>query len=456
MSIASSDHVRHLNGSTAWSRRAFLAAGACVLSPPLWAQANGEVLTPEQFGAAGDGRRDDTDAFLRLFDTARRERKSIRLGRSRSYLLSRNGWTGLSLDGFSGLVIDGNDATIRVRALPTQRLVRHPSKAVISISGGSATIRSLNVDLGGLEAAALGFDQCRMDVRGCSFTNGSRDSKSFAVYATRSSGTLADNQAARIGFFYYLGPSYAGYHSANLTVTGNRAEDLSKDLVVGFIKDSLIAGNVGRRLFSGIALSAYAPFDTFSENVVVRDNDISDFASHGFQTDVVGEIEVKNIRVIGNRFANGTELSSGVYMLRARGFEIEGNEITNARHGITMQRAFDGRVAHNRLTAGPAHRSAGLMVAAGERGDVGNVVIERNVVTGYERGAFLTGPQARARGVIVRGNSFADGGWGIWAPYDSPGLTISDNELRRNRHGDLEVRGRNVRVLRNATAGASR
>lgn len=63
-------------------------------------------LTPEEFGAVGDGTTDDRDAFSRLFAAAASEKKPIELKADTQYML--NNWLNIP----ANTVINGNNATI--------------------------------------------------------------------------------------------------------------------------------------------------------------------------------------------------------------------------------------------------------------------------------------------------------------------------------------------------------
>lgn len=108
------------------STRRSVIAGACcscALALPLssaCAQAS-EELSPESFGAAGDGRTDDWEAFRRLTEAInRRGGGVVRLGRGKTYYFGRYNRAGrpsynLAFANCSGLTIEGSGAKIDLK-----------------------------------------------------------------------------------------------------------------------------------------------------------------------------------------------------------------------------------------------------------------------------------------------------------------------------------------------------
>jgi hypothetical protein len=106
------------------TRRHFL--GGCVLGATLpaaacRAEAVGTQFRPETFGAVGDGRHDDYDAFERMVSAINAARGgTVALTSGRAYYLNRfvspsNGVTGFSFRDCDGLTIEGNGANIGVK-----------------------------------------------------------------------------------------------------------------------------------------------------------------------------------------------------------------------------------------------------------------------------------------------------------------------------------------------------
>ena len=104
------------------TRRHFLFASVGAL--PLTAceaRAVGPQFTPESFGAAGDGIRDDYHALQRMVDAVNGAGGGqIIFGPGRTYFVDRfvtasNGISDLTFTGCDGLSIDGNGATLSVK-----------------------------------------------------------------------------------------------------------------------------------------------------------------------------------------------------------------------------------------------------------------------------------------------------------------------------------------------------
>lgn len=167
-------------------RRQFLAASAASAVVPCRADAAGTVLTPEQFGARGDGITNDTMAFGALSaEVNRRGGGTIALGRGRTYVLGKQTrgaplWRGagkvawgpeplLELHDLGGsLTIIGNGARLRAEAglrfgtfdpesdKPTTRPmpnyhgaeIASPYRALIVVQNcrGPVTIRDVELD----------------------------------------------------------------------------------------------------------------------------------------------------------------------------------------------------------------------------------------------------------------------------------------------------------------------
>lgn len=106
------------------NRRQFVVACGAGLSFPLpacAAQAARAQFAPEAFGAVGDGRADDYDAFVRLTQAVNSARGgSVALAPGRTYFMNRyvtaaNSVADLTFDQCDGLTIEGNGAKIAVK-----------------------------------------------------------------------------------------------------------------------------------------------------------------------------------------------------------------------------------------------------------------------------------------------------------------------------------------------------
>lgn len=406
-----------------------VAAVAC-------AESVADVVRPEAFGAAGNDTRDDAAAFAAAFAAAAARGLPVVLAAGARYRLGTAGWRGLHAP--SGLQIEGNGATILARALPGQGLPVGVGNALIRVDGGAVTIRDLNFSLGGLPVAALALDGCRLDIQGCSFTDGHRSNRSFGLFLTRCSGAIRNNSARATGHAFYVGHTDAGLGSHGLTVAGNRGNALAADLVVGVLRDSVIEDNQCDGMFSGVALAALAATGSFCENIVVRNNVFANFRGQGIQTDVYGEIRDRNIQVLDNVLRAGAPTSAGIYMLRVDGFQLLRNRIEGADYGIVVDAAVDGLIQQNEIVAGGRFRTRAIGLVAAN-GDIRRIRVLANHGTGFIDGVILEGQRGRVSDVEIAGNELGGGGWGVRATNGVSGVRVRGNTFRGNRTRDIQV-----------------
>ena len=430
------------------SRRAFLggalAAGMLPLAPSFAQIATGGV-TPERFGAAGDGSRDDSRAFAEALAAAAAGGVPLLLGEGRRYALGRPGWRGMDVPVRAPVAIEGRGATIALRGLPRQGFAIGAGNPAIRFAGGSVTVRNLNFDLGGLAAAAMEFVDSAIHVEGCGFADGFAANTSFGLYVNRCSGSILANSARNIGHFFYVGHTNPGWHSRELRIAGNRATGLATDFVVGVLKDSTIADNIGDGMFSGVALAAFDRMRSFSENVTVTGNRFSNFRGHGIQTDAIGDLRLRNILIRDNVLRNGGETSAGLYLHRIERFAATGNTIENSSYGVVLDDASGGTVTGNRIVAG-ARRAINGFYLSGHLGPVEDVEIVGNLVSGYEHGLASGGSAAGGvRRLNVRRNEFVNGGRGIFVVEPASDIVVDDNVVSGNRR-DLDINSRGVRL----------
>lgn len=419
-----------------------VAATAC-------AETMAGAVTPEAFGAAGNGARDDAAAFASAFTAAAARGVPIRLTAGARYRLGAAGWRGLRAP--SGLQIQGNGATLLVGALPSQGLAAGTGNALIRVDGGAVAIRDLNVDLNGLPVAALALDNCRLEVQGCSFANGDRANRSFGLFLTRCSGAILNNRARALCYAFHVGHSDPGHGSRDLTIAGNRGDALTVDFVVGILRDSVIEHNQCDGMFSGVALSGYAANRAFCENVIVRNNVFAHFRAHGVQTDIVGEIRARNIQVLDNELRAGGTGSAGIYMLHVDGFQLLRNWIEGTDYGIVVDAAQDGLIRQNRIVAGGRFRTRAIGLVAGY-GEIRRIRILDNQGTGFTDGIILEGQRGAVADVEITGNALRGGSWGIRATTGVSAVRVRGNLFSGNRTRDVQA-GAGVTLGANRTVG---
>ncbi|HEX8667481.1 MAG TPA: hypothetical protein VF727_03805 [Allosphingosinicella sp.] len=140
-----------------FSRRTFLGAVAGAATAGTFSgcarAAAGQTFTPEQFGARGDGRSDDYDAFARLVKAVNAAGGgTVLLGAGRTYRIGRfvapgNGVVDLAFDGCDPLVVEGNGAKISVEGRFARTSPKIRGLAGLHIENSrNVTVRNLELD----------------------------------------------------------------------------------------------------------------------------------------------------------------------------------------------------------------------------------------------------------------------------------------------------------------------
>lgn len=431
----------NLHLTPAFARRTVLGFIAASAALPACAQMVPDVVRPEDFGAAGDGRRDDSRALATALTAASNGGVPLELGAGRIYAVGGRGWPGMRTVPGRGIIINGNGATLRLHAAPQQGLPVGNGKALIRVDGGTARIDGLNVDLGGQEAAAIALDRCQLEISGCNFSNGAAGSiKSYGLFATRCEGTIADNGGSRLGHLFYIGHTDRGTHSSRLRITGNHGRDLVGDFIVGVVKDSLIQSNTCVGMFGGVVLSAYDREGSFCDNVTIVGNSFSNFRAHGVQTDVIGGVVDRRLTIADNVMTGGGAGAAGIYLVRIDGFEVTGNRMEAVDYGIVLDIARNGSITQNVITAGGRHRTRAIGLVAA-LGDIMAIRILANQAVGFEDGIILEGQRGRVSDIEISQNSFTNGMRGIRATAGFNDVVVRNNIARGNSAVDVDIRG---------------
>lgn len=406
-----------------------VAAAAC-------AETIAGAVRPETFGAAGNGRRDDAAAFAAAFAAAATRGLPVTLTAGARYRLGAPGWSGLRVP--SGLVIEGNGATLIAAALPRQGLPAGTGNSWIRVDGGAVTVHNVHFDLGRLPVAALALDRCRIDIQGCSFAGGHFSNQSYGLFLTRCSGVIRNNTARDTGHAFYVGHTDTGMGSHDLNIAGNRGNGLAADLVVGVLRDSVIEHNECNGMYGGVGLAALALMGSFCENILIRNNVFANFRAQGIQTDVVGDIRDRNIRVHDNVLRAGGRTSAGIFMLKVDGFEVLRNRIEDSDIGIVVDAAQDGLIQQNQIVAGSRFRTRAIGLVAAY-GDIRRIRILNNRGAGFPDGIILEGQRGRVSDVEISGNELSGGDWGVRSTTGVSAVRVRGNTIRGNRNRDIQV-----------------
>lgn len=440
-----------MNGAVAFrtSRRCLI--GGLIAAPASMgllsaAERDPQGVTVEQFGAVADGRRDDARPFAAALRECGRTGAPLMLAPGAHYSIGSEGWHGLATLPGADIVILGQGATLHLKAVPSQTFAAGEGNALLRFTGGSATVRDVSFELGGLPAAAIEAFGTRVSIEGSRFANGAGGNRSFGLYLNRSSGLVSTNSGKRVGHFIYVGHTDAGQHSSRLEIANNRAVELSGDFVVGVLKDSVVRDNIADGMFSGVALAAFDRAGSRSENVTISGNSFANFAAHGVQSDVVGNIRLREIVVRNNSFRQGRAASSaGVYLIRVDGFDVEGNLVQGTTDGVVLDAVAKGSVRDTKLEGAGKARN-GVMLA-GDVGAVEDVIITGNEVIGYAVG-IASGGSAKGgvRRVRIERNSLRNGGWGLRIVEPAIAINVVGNLLSGNRRGTIFASARGVTV----------
>lgn len=412
-------------------------------------------LYPEQFGAVADGTTDDAAAISLAITAAAANNRPLRFTLGKTYAVGSTGWVGFLIS--SALTIDGNGATIKALVVPSQGFTTGVGNPVFrSASAGTVKVSNLNFDLNGLQVAALDFHNTIPIVEGCAFRNGyatgvgNGSNLSWGIYLTQipRGGRIAGNIFNVLGYGIYSHTD-ATMEVYGIEISGNTVTDLGADFVVGIFKESRIVNNEIDGCFSGIALSALASTGTFSSDVVVSGNLISNFFANGVQTDVIGAITARKI-VISDNIASasgGTSSTGAIYVVGGDDFVIRGNRGDAVRAGIVFDFSSNGVIEGNQFTAA-ATSTVGISVP-GENGVCSNVVVQGNLVRSFATNVNIASGLSAVTNVSVIGNATTGGTRGIWVQTGAAGVTLDHNRCSGATTSDIQVAVQNVQVGEN-------
>lgn len=419
--------------------------------------ANGRALAPEQFGAVGDGARNDTAAVQAAIDAAAASRGStVQLQAGRTYLVS-----GLNVR--SGVRLVGPGARLLQRRMDTPALqVPADAEAVLldgfEVDGGGRSLGASAVTIAGARVRLDGLHVFNSHGHGVHVLNGARDVvvqdlvvedtgsrergagvavgsegggepprrvlvKGCRVARTGKAGlsihrsavgvTMAENSIAHTGIG---GDGIAAYGSANrdsiyvanrVTTAGNNGLHVGGDdlTVVG----NRISGAEQRGIsVSSNSLTAGSP-PAEASGALVRRNSIykargRSGTGYGLQIQRYTRATVEDNRVVSSA-------KSGIVIAATRYFRVEDNYVRRSASGsgIMVTASRDGSVAgndvlYNRLDG--IHLAAGAR-EAGRRRFVARVRIVRNRARGNRYGVYVA---ARLSRVSIRDNDLSPRG----------------------------------------------
>jgi hypothetical protein len=396
-------------------------------------------------------------AFQAALNDAKLTKSPIVLVGGKTYAMGSANWPGLRVD--SGFVdIRGNGATIRVLALPKQDIFVGGDKSLIRVTETDGIrLKDLNFDLNRLPVTALCTSRCNdIRINGGGAFNGAVGTNSVFAWAMRGHGFSArDCICHDIDFAFRAGHTDAGTQFDNVRLVNNRAYTLNADFLACVGSDIVLTGNVVNGVYSGVALSGYDGTATTCGNVMITQNQFSNYVAHGVQSDLVRspsqDVKLTNIKISGNSFESKVSTASAFYCYGATDFQFSGNTVKSQR-GVTVFNSSIGTIAHNRFLGGSVY---GVYIFfEGDAGDVSKVVIDSNIMAmgaGADAITLQTHPSYKPVDIAITNNQISSGKNGVSILNErAVACRVSGNRVSGLTGGyDVRIDARDVDVYDN-------
>lgn len=418
-------------------------------------------LTPQSYGAVGDGICDDTEALQKLLDCS----LYIKLGcPANVYRIT------CSLTLRNGHMIQGNGATIK-QTSPQTVMFDCVGMSDITISGGvfvglkevpyinSPSSRAICIDAASatnIKVNANKFiDWCyspimsNLPLSGCYFTDN--------IVIGPGAGVLSDvnyrntSGATLIGTDIYVSRNkitataqglIVGQGSVNVTVTGNIIHDTINEhgmYIDTGVRSVSITGNVIRNTGvngNGIKVQHYDSFGLSPESISITGNSIVNVGAHGIlvinTSTGIGGLYAQAVTITGNSIY--TVGGNGIDARYIRNGTVSGNTIDSCNYfGINVSRSQSLVVNNNSVrmtqqcgifddgTSGDIAYNSNLVVLAGMAGNSNN---------GLSTGIFIaSGTEYSIQNNIVRGDP-TKMQYGLWVVGgDQSSIDVRGNTL---------------------------
>lgn len=332
------------------------------------------VVTPEQFGAAGDGTTDDTDAIQAAFDSCV-DGGVVQLSPGKTYrftnvyvgsntTLAGTGGTSVLAPVYSGAldqnrlhITDVTNVTIRDLVVEESGVVARAGFYGALAGYGSSNIRIDNVEVRASSAAGMHFIDCQnVTVNRCYV----HDTKADGVHFQRGSTDCTVSNST----IEHCGDDAVGFVSHDFTTYGH----VRNLIVTGCILGRTTAGSPG----SGVAICG-------AIGAVVTGNTIVDTALSGVRVTEFFNVEEGNavggdVVITGNTITN-----SGIYSGAVSGVVTDGISVFNQRNVLVSGNLID--------------KTVGAGVKIGEAAV--NVTIEGNTIVRAGRRGIWCAPTER-------------------------------------------------------------
>jgi hypothetical protein len=289
------------------------------------------VITPEMFGAVGDGTTDDGPAINSAM-ASMTSGQTLQFFPNITYAI---GAAGVVLSNKTNAVINLNGCTIKAIANGSQQTQEASFISFVKLSHcTSCSVSNGSFNPNGFTGAFIGLDTCTDSViTGNTSTNVSAIAHFFALSGIRNTWSLnyANGTAALNVHGFYMGGANAGEFETNVQVNGNKAHNLTATCFVLQSIGGTVTGNVADTT-TNMGAGFIVPSSTFSSgsDITITGNTAINCSFHGFQHDPHGGVPTR-ISVIGNRFENN--VGYGVFLVTGTNTTVMGNTLIGNGNG---------------------------------------------------------------------------------------------------------------------------